>query len=186
MTKLPRKRDEQLLSGWIMIRYFVVGAYVGVACIAGFLYWMLYLEAGPQMTFHDLTHHLDCKDMKFANGYDCHVMESLTPKTVSLSILVVVEMFNALNAISENESLLQMPPWVNPYLIIAIAFSMVQHVAILSFSYFQSIFQVAELSADEWTIVLVCSFPVIILDEILKVYSRYLENREEELNKKMV
>jgi len=185
MTKLPRKRDEQLLSGWILVRYFVVGAYVGLACIGGFLYWMMYFETGPMMTMTQLRGHLDCPvGSKFQNGYDCAVMESLTPKTVSLSILVVVEMFNALNAISENESLLQMPPWVNPFLIFAIIFSMMQHVAILSFSYFQTIFQVAELSSAEWWIVFVASFPVILLDEVLKIYSRHLEARDAELTKK--
>jgi len=144
---------------------------------------MLYFEAGPQMTFSDLNDHLNCSGKKFANGYTCEVMEDLTPKTISLSILVLVEMFNALNAISENESLLQMPPWVNPWLIIAIAFSMMQHVAILSISYFQGIFQVASLSADEWYIVLFASFPVIILDEMLKIYSRRIEAAEDDEKK---
>ena len=147
-----------------------------MACIGGFIDWMLYFEQGPQMTLADLQYHLDSKDRTFANGYNGHVMEDLTPKTISLSILVLVEMFNALNAISENESLLQMPPWVNPYLIIAICFSMAQHVFILSYEYFQHIFQVKTLTMDEWYIVLICSFPVILLDEILKVYSRHLES----------
>ena len=83
----------------------------------------------------------------------------------------------------ENESLLQMPPWVNPWLIIAIAFSMMQHVAILSISYFQGIFQVKSLSADEWYIVLFASFPVIILDEMLKIYSRRIEAAEDDEKK---
>ena len=184
MTKMPRKRDEQLLSGWIMVRYFIIGAYVGVACIGGFIYWMLYFEQGPKMSFSDLTNHLSCPANKtFANGYTCEVMEDLTPKTISLSILVLVEMFNALNAISENESLLQMPPWVNPWLLIAICFSMLQHFFILSFSYFQGIFQVKALNADEWIIVFCCSFPVILLDECLKVYSRRIEAREDEEKK---
>jgi len=159
---------------------------VGFACIGGFLYWMMYFEQGPMMSFSQLQNHLECKDLKFANGYTCEVMEDLTPKTISLSILVLVEMFNALNAISENESLLQMPPWVNPLLIAAIAFSMAQHVMILSFSYFQTIFQVAILSQAEWIIVLVCSFPVILLDEVLKVYSRHLETQQAALDKKNV
>jgi Ca2+ transporting ATPase len=145
---------------------------------------MLYFEQGPKMSFNDLQNHLSCPlNTKFANGYTCEVMEDLRPKTISLSILVLVEMFNALNAISENESLLQMPPWVNPWLIIAICFSMAQHVFILSFSYFQGIFQVKTLSADEWMIVLVCSFPVIVLDECLKIYSRHIEAREDEEKK---
>lgn len=184
MTKLPRKRDEQLLSGWILVRYFVVGAYVGIACIGGFLYWMMYFDQGPMMSLTQLRGHLDCVDTKFANGFNCHVMEDLKPKTVSLSILVVVEMFNALNAISENESLLQMPPWVNPWLISAIILSSLQHLMILSFSYFQTIFQVAELSSAEWTIVLVASFPVILLDEVLKIYSRHIETRDAKVVKK--
>ena len=185
MTKLPRKRDEQLLSGWVMVRYFIVGAYVGVACIGGFLYWMMYFDAGPQMSFHDLQHHLECDaSKKFANGFTCAVMDDLKPKTISLSILVLVEMFNAFNAISENESLLQMPPWVNPYLIIAIVFSMTQHVAILSIAYFQKIFQVAYLTSDEWWIVVVFSFPVIIVDEVLKIYSRFAERQADALKKK--
>ena len=61
-----------------------------------------------------------------------------------------------------------------------------QHVAILSFSYFQTIFQVKALSSEEWMIVLYCSFPVIILDELLKIYSRHLEAKDMERDKKMV
>merc|ERR1712028_29035 len=43
--------------------------------------------------------------------------------TLSLSVLVTIEMFNALNAISEDGSLLTMPPWVNPWLLLAMAVS---------------------------------------------------------------
>ena len=38
---------------------------------------------------------------------------------------MVVEMFNALNALSENASLVTQPPWRNPWLLAAIAVSMV-------------------------------------------------------------
>eukprot|EP00967_Tisochrysis_lutea_P037147 scaffold44703_cov18-Tisochrysis_lutea.AAC.2 len=51
--------------------------------------------------------------------------------TLSLSVLVAIEMFNALNALSEDYSLLQMPPWSNPYLLVAIALSFSLHFVIL-------------------------------------------------------
>ena len=56
--------------------------------------------------------------------------------TMSLSILVTVEMFNAMNSLSENESLLKLPIWSNMYLVGAIALSMILHVAILYIPFF--------------------------------------------------
>lgn len=51
--------------------------------------------------------------------------------TMSLSTLVTIEMFNALNSLSENESLLSLPPWSNPYVVGAIVISMALHFMIL-------------------------------------------------------
>ena len=56
--------------------------------------------------------------------------------TMSLSILVTVEMFNAINSLSENESLLRLPVWKNPYLVGAVTLSMLLHFAILYIPFF--------------------------------------------------
>jgi Ca2+ transporting ATPase len=65
-----------------------------------------------------------------------------TATTMSLSILVTVEMFNAMNSLSENESLLRLPVWKNPFLVAAIALSMGLHFAILYIPLFTVRFKV--------------------------------------------
>ena len=39
MTKPPRRKDEDLLTSWVMFRYAVVGLYVGVATVGAFVIW---------------------------------------------------------------------------------------------------------------------------------------------------
>lgn len=89
-----------------------------------------------------------------------------------MTVLVVVEMFNALNALSENNSLLQLPPWSNLWLLAAIAVSMLLHVFILYTPPVAAIFTVTALTAKEWVAILWLSFPVIVVDEVLKLMSR--------------
>ncbi|PNI37439.1 ATP2A3 isoform 13, partial [Pan troglodytes] len=98
--------------------------------------------------------------------------ESRFPTTMALSVLVTIEMCNALNSVSENQSLLRMPPWMNPWLLAAVAMSMALHFLILLVPPLPLIFQVTPLSGRQWVVVLQISLPVILLDEALKYLSR--------------
>lgn len=91
---------------------------------------------------------------------------------MAVSVLVIVEMFNALNALSENESLVHLPPWSNPFLVGAIALSVLLHCLILYVPSAAILFSVTGLTWNEWIVVLYLSFPVIVLDEILKFVTR--------------
>ena len=56
-----------------------------------------------------------------------------------------------------------MPPWVNPYLLLAMASSFAMHFVILYVPFLSSIFEIAPHSTVEWIIVVAFSFPVIII-----------------------
>lgn len=61
-----------------------------------------------------------------------------------------------------------MPPWTNPYLVGAICLSMALHFMILYVPFFSSLFQIVPLNWQEWKAVVLISFPVILIDEVLK------------------
>ena len=105
--------------------------------------------------------------------------------TLSLSVLVLIEMLNAMNAISEDNSLLTTSPFINPYLILAIMGSLILHCMILYVPLFANIFSIFPMNAKEWALVWAFSFPVIILDEILKIFGRAFNaaELEQRLNK---
>ena len=160
MKKPPRGAKEPLISGWLFFRYLIIGGltfnfslfyfffciyfiflylfiifisvYVGIATVASSAWWFMFYEGGPQMSFYQLSHHLQCSSTSehFA-GMPCSAFKDLHPMTMALSVLVTIEMLNALNSVSENQSLLVMPPWRNRSLLTAIAASMALHFVIL-------------------------------------------------------
>jgi Ca2+ transporting ATPase len=86
---------------------------------------------------------------------------SKSASTVSLSILVVIEMLNAMNALSSSESLLRFPLWNNMMLVYAIILSMTLHFAILYIPFLQGLFSILPLNWNEWRVVLAVSMPVM-------------------------
>lgn len=113
----------------------------------------------------------------------------------------------SLFSLSENQSLLRMPPWENIWLVGSICLSMSLHFLILyveplpvssggtqagdwlplqqgwgldKASVFQLIFQITPLNLTQWLMVLKMSLPVILMDETLKFVARnYLEPGKE-------
>jgi len=176
MRTRPRRVNESIVNGWLFFRYLVVGLYVGVSTVAGFSWWFMRAEGGPKLTWKELTSFEACVEGE--HSYSCRIFSDIRrPSTVSMSVLVTVEMFNALNALSENSSLLVLPPWSNVWLLAAITASMTIHMFILYFPPAAHIFTVAPLTRDEWSAVVWLSFPVIIVDEVLKHFSRHLASR---------
>lgn len=202
MTRPPRRADDSLITGWVFFRYMVIGAYVGFATVGIFAYWYILYDSPDGhtlITWEQLSSWNKCHDAGFfagnlpqpfdgmdfgANPCSYFTDGKIKASTLSLSVLVTIEMFNALNALSEDGSLLVVPPWGNPWLLLAMAASFVLHFVILYVPFLASIFKIAPLTVDEWLLVIYFSLPVIFIDEFLKFVGRIMNSKEEQLRKR--
>jgi len=180
MQKQPRGSDETLITPWLFFRYMAIGIYVGVATVGGAAYWFIYDPTGPQMSYYQLSHHMNCyvapEDFK---GLSCEIFQAPEAMTMALSILVTIEMTNALNSLSENQSLLVMPPTCNIWLLLAMALSFSLHFMILYTDMMNIVFNITPLSFAQWMTVMKFSLPVLLLDEALKFVARnYADGKE--------
>jgi Ca2+-transporting ATPase len=116
--------------------------------------------------------------ISFEDPCDYFTTGKVKAMTLSLSVLVSIEMFNSLNALSEDTSLLVMQPWVNPYLLVAMSVSFGLHFLILYVPFLSKIFGIVPLSFNEWALVLIVSFPVILIDEFFKFFGRLMAASE--------
>lgn len=139
-----------------------IGFYVGAATVGAAAWWFVFSSEGPGLTYWQLTHHLAClgggDEFK---GVDCKIFSDPHAMTMALSVLVTIEMLNAMNrlvlltiiclffclieiglfnmklnviiffSLSENQSLITMPPWCNLWLIGSMALSFTLHFVIL-------------------------------------------------------
>ncbi|KAB5520269.1 hypothetical protein DKX38_024588 [Salix brachista] len=197
MKKPPRRSDDSLINTWILFRYLVIGLYVGIATVGVFIIWYtshtfmgidLSGDGHSLVTYSQLANWGQCGSWKdfsvspFTAGsqvfnFDanpCEYFQSgkIKASTLSLSVLVSIEMFNSLNALSEDCSLLRMPPWVNPWLLIAMSISFGLHALILYVPFLAQVFGIVPLSFNEWLLVLAVALPVILIDEVLKFAGR--------------
>jgi P-type Ca2+ transporter type 2A len=162
MRRPPRKRDEALVGGWLFFRYMVIGIYVGGATVFGYAWYFMFNPEGPQITFHQLSHFHKCSAQFPEIGCQMFADDmAKSASTISLSILVVIEMLNAMNALSSSESLLTLPLWDNMVLVYAITLSMALHFAILYVPFLQGLFAILPLNWNEWRAVFAFSAPVM-------------------------
>ncbi|XP_042430339.1 calcium-transporting ATPase 1, endoplasmic reticulum-type-like [Zingiber officinale] len=198
MKKPPRRTDDPLINAWILFRYLVIGFYVGIATAGVSVIWYTHGSfmgidlSGDGHTLVSYSQLADWGQCSTWEGFQvspfnagnhifsfdenpCNYFQSGKVKatTLSLSVLVAIEMFNSLNALSEDGSLITMHPWANPWLLLAMCISFGLHFLILYVPFLTRVFGIVPLSFNEWLLVLVVAFPVILIDEILKLVGRW-------------
>ncbi|KAJ8440620.1 hypothetical protein Cgig2_031037 [Carnegiea gigantea] len=197
MQKPPRKSDDALITCWVLFRYLVIGSYVGLATVGVFILWYtqpsflgisLMSDGHTLVELSQLRNWGECPSwsnftaspftvagghvISFTNPCDYFSVGKVKAMTLSLSVLVAIEMFNSLNALSEDNSLVTMPPWRNPWLLIAMSFSLGLHCLIMYVPVLANVFGIVPLTLSEWLLVIMVSAPVILIDEALKSMGR--------------
>ena len=174
----------------------VIGLYVGIAPVGVFIIWYtqssflgidLSRDGHTLVSYSQLANWDQCSSwegfsvspftagglqFKFDDPCDYFRSGKIKASTLSLSVLVAIEMFNSLNALSDDGSLLTMPPWVNPWLLLAMSISFGLHFLILYVPFLAQVFGIVPLSLNEWLLVLAVALPVILIDEMLKFVGR--------------
>lgn len=202
MKKPPRKSNDALINSWVLFRYLVIGSYVGIATVGVFILWYtrasflginLAEDGHTLVTLSQLRHWGECpnwsnfsvspftvsggRTISFSNPCDYFSVGKVKATTLSLSVLVAIEMFNSLNALSEDNSLVGMPPWRNPFLLLAMSVSFGLHFLILYLPFLADVFGIVPLTSKEWYLVILVSAPVVLIDEVLKFVGRSRRRR---------
>lgn len=132
MSQKPRPSNEPIMTKWMACRYLVTGLYVGFATVGPFVSHYM----GQGISLRELRSWGKCgQSWSPPDGATC---ESLfqgvgreLPQTLSLTVLVCMELLKALSAVSVSSSLLSVSPTQNPWLIGGVAVPFLLHVAVI-------------------------------------------------------
>jgi Ca2+-transporting ATPase len=144
MIRQPRDPKEPILTRKSLYFIFYSGFIIGIGTLLLFLLYM-----SP----YTLT------------GVKPSETVIIRAGTVAFTMLIVFQMINALNIRKEEHSLLGKEFIRNPYLLLAIASSVILHIIIVYSHVFQNVFHTIGLELIDWIIILSFGSILIIIDE---------------------
>jgi len=192
MTQPPRDAKAPILTPWLLARYALTGSYVGFATIQVFLNH--YKDHG--VTRRQLCRWAACdvKDgawdafapvvganaraNKCAAAFGTGSQLKATAQTLSLTVLVAMEMLKALSAVSLNHSMLRVRPTANGWLLAGVALPTCLHVGLLASPPLRQLFGLTGLTLAQWAIVAKFAAPILVVEEALKFGGREVERRD--------
>ena len=93
-------------------------------------------------------------------------------RTMTLITMAMFQWFNAWNCRSTRLSLFQLGLFTNKWLLLATAFVLSLQFVILYVPFMQHIFKTVPLSFADWTVIVLVSAPILLLEELRKVFVR--------------
>lgn len=92
--------------------------------------------------------------------------------TMSLTVLAIMQWFNAWNVRSENESIFKMNPLTNKFLMAMTLVVIVLQVLVIYWGPLQAIFKTVPLNTFDWLLAIAASSLIIVAEEVRKMFYR--------------
>jgi len=140
MQRPPRPPQEQFLTRARLLRLFVQGAFLAVITLLAFLYCLY--------------------------GMDLNLERA---RTLTFTVMVLAQLFHALNNRSEDRSIFALSLWTNKPLLATVGLSALLQAVIVSWPPVQSIFQVAPFDPEHWVLAIGMGMLPLVAMEIWKV-----------------
>lgn len=161
MKKKPRNPKESFFAAGAGVRAVIGGILIGILTLAAF-YFGLY-EHGYSLGAADIPE------------------EVLTyARTMAFVVLAASQLFYSLTMRNSSKSLFQIGVFSNKYLIGSIIAGLLLQLLVISVPFLASAFKVHNLSLRDWGIVFLFALVPLVVNEIIKIFTRTAEKNKEE------
>ena len=138
LKRRPRPARERILTALMIQRTILMGSFMGFGTFA--IYYLELVSGVP--------------------------VESA--RSVALTTMVFFQFYQALNCRSETLSVFEMNPLSNPFLFVSIIGAFFAHLAVLYVPALQYIFRTVPLDWNQWFLVIISSFTILLIVELDK------------------
>ena len=146
MQRPPRPPQEQFLTRARLLRLFVEGTFIAAITLLVFLYCLY--------------------------GMDLNLDRA---RTLTFTVMVLAQLFHALNNRSENRSIFALGLWTNRPLLATVGLSALLQAGIVSWPPVQSIFKVAPFDPEHWVLAIGIGMLPLVAMEIWKAVKKHAD-----------
>ena len=146
MQRPPRPPKEQFLTRARLLRLFVQGTFIAVLTLLAFLYCLY--------------------------GMDLNLERA---RTLTFTVMVLAQLFHALNNRSEDRSIFALGLWTNKPLLATVGLSALLQVGIVSWPSVQSIFKIAPFDPEHWVFAIGIGMLPLVVMEIWKAAKKHAD-----------
>ncbi|MBU0758305.1 MAG: calcium-translocating P-type ATPase, SERCA-type [Nanoarchaeota archaeon] len=147
MRLKPRKSTSKIMEKNVLISMIIIGVVMTIATLCMYIYAL--------------------KSMGWVSG-DISDTQYRYASTIAFTTLMMLQMFNVLNARSQRDSVFKVGIFSNRWLIIAILTSIVLQLGVIYIPFFAQFFRTAVLSFADWGLIVLVSSSVLVVGELMK------------------